>query len=192
MNIKSVRIHGYSPAQLMLEYELQFFHFNTEPASIPMLEDIEKSISIHQHQIFMALRDENKLLSAEAASYSHYSRGRRVRQQRIPAPGDLVVVRNHAINSQKGKKLESKWLRPRLLTRVTEHELSGYVRELHGTGQGKRYHMNDMMMYYEREPVIITAGVQLVTPICDTTPVTISSTRITAGRGGGRALMLPS
>ena len=88
-------------------------------------------------QIFSALRDENKRLSSEAASWSNYHAARNERKQRFPKPGDLVIVRNHAVDNQRGRKLEAKWLGPRLLTRVTAHGLSGYVRELHGSGQEK-------------------------------------------------------
>ena len=56
----------------------------------------------------MILRDENKLLSAEIASYSHYSKSRNLRKQRIPESGDLVIIRYYIIDSQRGKKLEAK------------------------------------------------------------------------------------
>ena len=40
----------------------------------------------------MALRNENELLSSEAASYSHCSRGKKLRKQRIRAARDLIIV----------------------------------------------------------------------------------------------------
>ena len=113
MNTKLVRIHGYSPAQLMLGYESQQYHFDIEPA--PFLEDptTTQEVPAHQCQIFTALRDETKLLAMEAASYSHYTKSRRDRKQRIPKPGDLVIVRNHTVDNQRGRKLEAKWSGPR-------------------------------------------------------------------------------
>ena len=190
MNTKTVRIHGYTPSQLMLGFNPQLYHFDTTPAAPPLPEDFDaESLPPHQYQIFSALRDENKRLSSEAASWTHYHAGRNERKQRIPTPGDLVVVRNHAVDNQRGRKLEAKWLGPRLLTRVTAHGLSGYVRELHGSGQEKRYSLNDMLLYHEREPVI-SAGLILATPSRGTTPVAISCARILAGRQGGRAIVL--
>lgn len=46
---------------LMLGYEPQMFHSDTEPAPIPAPapEDVEEELSAHQYQIFAALRDEN-------------------------------------------------------------------------------------------------------------------------------------
>ena len=190
MNTKAVRIHGYTPSQLMLGFNPQQYHFDTTPAPLPTPEDFdEESLPPHQVQIFSALRDENKRLSSEAASYSHYHTGRRDRKQRIPQPGDLVIVRHHAVDNQRERKLEFKWLGPRLLTRVAKHGLSRYVRELHGTGTEKRYHINDILSYHQREPVV-SAGVLLSTPARGTTPVAISDTRILAGRQGGRAVVL--
>ena len=182
MNTKTVRIHGYTPSQLMLGFNPQLYHFDTTPAAPPLPEDFNAdNLPPHQYQIFSALRDENKRLSSEAASWSHYHAGRNERKQRIPKPRDLVIVRNHAVDNQRGRKLEAKWLGPRLLTRVTTHGLSGYVRELHGSGQAKRYNMNDMLLYHERE-LVISAGVLLSTPARGTTPVAISDTRMLAGR----------
>ena len=101
------------------------------------------------------------------------------------------MVRYYSIDGQKGRKLEPKRLGPRLLTRITQHGLSGCIREIHGMGEGKRYYMNDIMLYYEREPVTIAAGVQLVMLVSGTTPVVVSNTRIRTERIGGRALILP-
>lgn len=74
-----------------------------------------------RHQLTAA-----KLTTAKS---SHYTKSRRDRKQRLPQAGDLVIVRHHAIDNQRGRKLEPK----------SKHGLSGYVRELHGTGTTKRY-----------------------------------------------------
>ncbi len=190
INTKSVRIHAYTPAQLMLGYEPQLYHFDSTPAPVPSPEEAEEEVPAHQYQIFTALRDENKRLSSEAASYTHYQRGQKERKQKLPNPGDLVIVRNHSVDAQKGRKLEAKWLGPRLLTRVTTHGRSAYVREIHGTGEGKRYHLDDIMLYQQRAPVFVAAGVTLVSSDTGTTPVAISANRIPVGRRGGRALLL--
>lgn len=73
--------------------------------------------------------------------------------------------------------------------RVSKHGLSGYLRELHGEGAEKRYHMNDMLLYCQRTPVF-SGGAQLVTPSHGTTPVAISSSRLEGNRRGGRAVLL--
>lgn len=63
---------------------------------------------MHQQQIFAALRNKNKLLAIKAAFYIYYSKGKKERKQRISQAGNLVIVRNHAIDKDKGKKLEPK------------------------------------------------------------------------------------
>ncbi len=62
MNTKSVRIHGYSPSELMLGYEPQKLHFDTKLIVQPVTEsegvqrmEIEEAPA-HQRQIYLALR----------------------------------------------------------------------------------------------------------------------------------------
>ena len=163
----------------MLGFEPEHVHFDIEPRPLPE----------HQYQLFAALRDENRLLSSEIASYTHGSRKQAERKQRIPEPGDLVLVRNPALDNQKGRKLEARWLGPRLFLKWVKHKHSGFVRELHGNGAPKRYHIDDLIVYHEREPVL-SGAVQLATPFYGTTPVHQSSFRFQAGRAGQRALFL--
>lgn len=98
MNIKSVRIHGYSPSELMLGYELQKLHFDTkvliqpvtEPEEVQLIE-IEEA-SAHQKQIYLALRDERRRTASELTSYVSYHHIRRNKLQRLPKAGDLVII----------------------------------------------------------------------------------------------------
>ena len=97
MITKGTKIHGYLPAQLMLGFEPQKYHFDANPVPLPTPGQ-EDDLPPHQAQIFAAIRDENRLLSMEAASYTYYVRGIRQRKQRLPQPGDLVLIRNHAVD----------------------------------------------------------------------------------------------
>ena len=118
MNTKGVRIHSYTPTQLILGFNPTLLHFDSDIIEPPDPATVmEEGLPDHQIQIYTALRDKNKCLASEAAAYTSYSRGRKLRQQRIPEPGDLVVVRNHAVDKQHGRKLEAKWLGPRMLVR---------------------------------------------------------------------------
>ena len=99
-NTKDTKIHGYAPAEIILGFTPQLIHFDISAAPIPdRLEAEIEGAPHHQQQIFMALRDEKKCLASEAAAYTHYLKGMRKRRQKIPNPGDLVLVRNHAVNS---------------------------------------------------------------------------------------------
>lgn len=150
-NTKSQKIHGYAPVELMLGFSPQMKHFDVE-WELPTQADLEiEDTTEHQQHIYMALRDENRCLASEASAYSNYRRGQRERRQRVPKAGDFVLVRNHAVDGQRGRKLESKWLGPRLLVSLSSSGLTGRVRDLYGAGGTKKYHLNDLILYVERK-----------------------------------------
>lgn len=74
----------------------------------------------------------------------------RERKQKIPEPGDLVLVRNHAVDGQRGRKLEAKWLGPRILVSYSASKVLAHIREIYGDGKTKKYHLNDIVLYKER------------------------------------------
>lgn len=49
-----------------------------------------------------------------------------------PKLGDLVLVRDIQKEKHFGRKLESNWMGPRMLTEVTQSGVSGYVKEIYG------------------------------------------------------------
>ena len=188
MNTKATKIHGYSPATLMIGIEPKRFHIDLDQGEMPLPLDANEPMPEHQYALFMALRGENRILASETASYLEPNPSKISRKQRIPEVGDLVLVRNHQKDKQHGKKLEAKWLGPRMLVRWTNDKLSGWVRELHGAGNPKRYHLDDMVMYYEREKVFL-GSVQLAFPFAGSTPVVQSNFRLLS-QAGRRALLL--
>ena len=92
------------------------------------------------------LRDEKKCLASEAAAYTHYLKSVRERKQKIPEPGDLVLVSNHAVDGQRGRKLEAKWLGPRILVSYSASKVSAHVGEIYGD-KTKKHHLNDIVLY---------------------------------------------
>lgn len=137
----------------------------------------------------MALRDEKKCLASEAAAYTHYYlKSVRERKQRIPEPGDLVLVRNHAVDGQRGRKLEAKWVGPRILVSYySASKVSGHLREIYGDGKTKKYHLNDILLYKERS-AFTQGGVPIMRGPHGTVPAVIGG-RVT-GEPGMRAVML--
>ena len=120
----------------------------------------ETELPEHEYNLFMAFRNEDRLLASETASYTHGYAKSRERRQRIPEPGDLVLIRHHTVDQQKGRKLDPKWLGPRILESWTHHGKSGVVREIQGTKKSKRYSIDDIMLYYQRPAVPSLACVQ--------------------------------
>ena len=108
MNIKINKVHEYSISQLMLKFEFKFHHFDiTSHSIVTSLQTID-SLFEHQYQIFAIFRNENRLLVNEAVSYTHDYHKHIQCRQRISASGDLVLIRNHVLNEQKGRKLEAR------------------------------------------------------------------------------------
>lgn len=171
-------IHRYSHGGL---YDLRETQYNLNH---PDTQDIQETPRDTQ-QIFMALRDENRCLSADASAYILYQRSKNERTQRLPKEGDLIVVRSHAVDSQKGRKLEGRWLGPRLLVSYTISRLSAYVREVHRVGKPKRYHLDDIILYNPRSSFRIRNSL-----VCQgshgTTPAVIGSHG--SGEPGSRAV----
>ena len=120
MNTKTTKIHDYSAAQIMLRFEPIHVHFDAEPLILPDLKQTEQAMPPHQYQIFSALRDENRLLASEAASYTHGYPKQLTRKQRIPTPEDMILIRNHSVDKQHSRKLKAKWLEPRILIKYTK------------------------------------------------------------------------
>ena len=106
----------------MLGFEPQQMHYDLRAVDqVLHTETLDQEVPRHTHQIFTALRDERRCLASDAMAYVHYQKSRNARKQKIPKEGDLVVVRNHAVDSQKGRELESRWLGPRILV-PTPHQ----------------------------------------------------------------------
>lgn len=119
VNTKSTKIHGYSAAKIMLGFEPKHVHFDIEPLLLLDLKQAEQELPPNQHQILSAMLDESRLLASEAASCTHGFSKRVQRRQRVPEPGDLVLVRIVALHTQHGRKLEARWPGPRMLVRYT-------------------------------------------------------------------------
>ncbi len=150
-NTKSQKIHGYAPAELVLGFSSQMKHFDVEGKQ-PIEADLEiEDTTEHQNHLYMALWDESLYLASEASAYSLYRREQRKRRQKIPKVGDLVLVRNHALDRQRGRKLESKWLGPRLVVLLSLLGPTKRVKEIFGEGGTKKYHLNDLILYVERK-----------------------------------------
>ena len=133
----------------MLEFESQLRHYDTILLSIFSI--IDESLSEHQYQLFTTLRDEQRLLEEEVASYIHNYEQQTKRKQRISKKDDLIMIRNHAVNNQKNRKFESRWLESKLLIKWIKNDKSEWIKELHEVNEIKRYHFDDMIFYYDRQ-----------------------------------------
>ena len=60
--------------------------------------------------------------------------------------GDLVLVRDFERDKYHGRKLDARWLGPRILTEITSSRVSRFVQELYGK-EVKKYHLDDLKTY---------------------------------------------
>ena len=108
MNIKSVKTLDYFSIMLMLKFEFKQYHFDINSIIFSNSANAEQSLSIHQYQIYIALKKKNKLLINETVNYIHDYQRKKQRQQKILNFDDLVLVRNHQVDKNHKKKLKSK------------------------------------------------------------------------------------
>ncbi|MCJ1461993.1 hypothetical protein MMC07_000593 [Pseudocyphellaria aurata] len=66
-----------------------------------------------------------------------------------PEVGDLVLVRDFQRDKDHGRKLDARWIGPRVIVGLTATGVAAFVRELYGV-QAKRYHLNDLKVYLPR------------------------------------------
>jgi len=65
----------------------------------------------------------------------------------------LILIRDHQRDKQHGRKLDPRWLGPRLLVEYRS-EVTALVRNLYGDGTVKKYHIDDMKVYSPRSAQI--------------------------------------
>lgn len=51
---------------------------------------------------------------------------------------DLVLVRDFESDKHHGRKLDARWIGPRIFTKITSNEVSGFVQEIYYEGVKKR------------------------------------------------------
>lgn len=151
INTRLMKIHGFSPAELMLGFNPVWNRTEfTQGGNEPFHEDNIGLVPGEHWAFLWEFRDEQRermiLSVVEAHNRTKTRSGRYTR----PQEGDLVLVRRFQLDKDKGRKLESKWDGPRLLTTVTQGGVTGYVREVYGEGQGKKYHLDDLRTYVPR------------------------------------------
>ena len=67
----------------------------------------------------------------------------------------MILVRNHSVDKQHSRKLKAKWLKFRILIKYTKQERSVWVKEFYGSSKAKRYHIDDLILYHEREATFV-------------------------------------
>lgn len=151
INGRLVRTHGFTPAEIFFGYNPQYVVTQREP-TVDLTngegQDEQPGTLLHQ---WMDLRDENNTLAVRHVAEGHTQQeGKTQALWTKPQAGDLVLVRDFTRDKDFGRKLDMKWLGPRLLVEISESGVAGYVQNLHGDGEVKRYHLDDIKTYHPR------------------------------------------
>ncbi len=153
VNTRLVRVHGYSPAELLLGYNPRLLHVSQFApnarkewlaAQVPLKPQV---YAIHTWTVDEKRERATELRTMEQARWVHQKAFSRL----PPEPGNMVLIRDHQRDKTHGRKLDTRWLGPRLLVGLTPNGVSGYVREVYGSGEVKRYHLDDLRKWITRE-----------------------------------------
>ena len=162
INTRSVRYQGYTAAELRFGFVPRFGsglpNINDVMAKtvLRMCVDAGKERDIAEvgamnHEIKMAALEEIRDTAIK----------RRMHQQeavankdtaiwKLPHLGDLVCLRAHALDTQKGKKLQPRWLGPYKLVKISKNGRSDIVHDIHTEQTVGRYHLNHLKVYILR------------------------------------------
>ncbi|TAQ83554.1 hypothetical protein B7494_g8120 [Chlorociboria aeruginascens] len=159
INTRLVRTHGFSPADMMLGYFPTWCRKPT-PRDYDTGTDRERDVQSYPEQLAAVPGEHwsflwearNELRDMVAASIAHAHAKVRSHNNPLwttPKINDLVLVRHHQLDKNKGKKLESRWLGPRLVVSKPS-EVSARVANIYGDGKVKKYHIDDLKVYVPR------------------------------------------
>lgn len=112
----------------------------------------------------MTLRDEKKYLANKTAAYTYYVKGIQAKKQKILELGNLVLIRNHAVDSLKRQKLKAKWLELRTLVLYSAFKLMRYIYKIYSDSKAKKYHLNNILLYQERSNLFVNRMYLIVRP----------------------------
>ena len=149
INTRQVRIHRFSPAEILLGY-IPVASQN-EPktgrgwlASAAPIDEI-LGCDTNQFKYFTMARNEHR---EHANTQLWQSQDKKESKHKPkwegPREGDLVLVRDRALDNQNGGKLQPRWHAPRIVEKIAEDGNTALIRELHNAPDNtKKYHFDD-------------------------------------------------
>lgn len=162
INSRLIRLYGFTPAEIMLGFVPEWKITKTkkdEPEMVPgaMEEALQEDFNVMEEgpdglkiERLVGEREERQTLVVRSISENHTQQGGRTRAQWTqPQVGDLVLVRDCEKDKHHGRKLDARWIGPRILTEITSSGVSGFVQELYGE-EVKKYHLDDLKTYCPR------------------------------------------
>ena len=146
---------GYVPEWKVTSRETQEITAEVIPkiiqkAALGELEGLEEGPDGLTIEKMIDGREEQRTLAVRSISENHTRQEKKTRAQWTkPRVGDLVLVRDFERDKHHGRKLDARWIGPRMLTEITSSGVSGFVQELYGE-EVKKYHLDDLKTYCPR------------------------------------------
>ena len=183
MNTKAVKIHQFTPAEVMLGFNPTRHRFDFTVRDHQTALDLQarhsqwdhqqdRELLQGQHESFMSCRDE-RLEAIRQRFLDRFNRtetGRDSGRCEAPRTGDLVLLRRAALDNRRDKKLEPRWEGPFCLNDVAHHGRSGGLFSL-STGQlvktkisglKDRVHLDDLRVFVPRGEAVAMGEVSCV------------------------------
>jgi len=163
INTRCIRIHGYTPAQILLGFNPVATRKETTGFEDWLRQALAENSSSLQQDLNQRFTSAIHTYLDERQEAANYTLERLARVQdrlvRKQSPGhqksevgDLVLIRDMQLAKDHGRKLEPKWSTPRLLERISASGVSGHVRQLYNPpGITKRFHLDDLLLYIPRD-----------------------------------------
>lgn len=162
---RHMRILGFSAAQLMFGFNPRWgedlpnledqFRGSQQSMQVQQTGDSELQ-KIREYETRLLKLDEIRELGQQQMWNTQNARvDSKERVWKPPETGDLVLLRRYALDTQRSRKLEPRWVGPYLLSSMSENQRSGKLRTLHGDKEIGRHHINNMKLYVPREEAVM-------------------------------------
>ena len=151
INGRLVRLHGFTPSEIMLGYVPEWKVTGSETpireVTLREIEELEEGADGLIIEKIVDRREEQRTFAVRSISENHTRQERKTRAQWTkPRVGDLVLVRDFERDKHHGRKLNPRWIGPRILKEITLSRVSRFVQELYRK-EVKKYHLDDLKTY---------------------------------------------
>ena len=130
-NTRCIRIHGYTPAEILLGFNPTNSHTKVQGGSLQcwltqgITPDDILSSTAEEIQVYVDKRDESGFSALERLAAHHHSQEQATKPPggsfRRPKAGDLVLLCDLARDKHLGRKLDPQWTEPRLVDDISKN-----------------------------------------------------------------------
>ena len=161
INTRVLRVHGYTPAQLLFGFNIRVHPLDVtlqdELRRSPMTDPrVDENFNVKEYDLRLACVEEIREIVRERVLLEQEETELRAMLPCYSAPqvGDLVLRRRFNVEKSLEMKLFSKWDGPYWLVRIARSGVSGEIADLKMDGIIGRYAFNALKVFVPREAEI--------------------------------------